>query len=76
MCIISLRIWQVRLSECSGVTSVPITAISYFPFFFFKVIYKVLDPAIHVKDPYSLDIQGQEMLTHLLENLDYKSPTF
>lgn len=25
----------------------------------FKVIYKVLDPAIHVKDPYSLDIQGQ-----------------
>lgn len=28
-------------------------------FFAFKVIYKVLDPAIHVKDPYSLDIQGQ-----------------
>lgn len=27
--------------------------------FAFKVIYKVLDPAIHVKDPYSLDIQGQ-----------------
>lgn len=26
--------------------------------FFLKVIYKVLDPAIHVKDPYSLDIQG------------------
>lgn len=24
-----------------------------------KVIYKVLDPHIHVKDPYSLDIQGQ-----------------
>lgn len=24
----------------------------------FKVIYKVLDPAIPVKDPYSLDIQG------------------
>lgn len=28
-------------------------------FYVFKVIYKVLDPAIHVKDPYSLDIQGQ-----------------
>lgn len=26
--------------------------------FLLQVIYKVLDPAIHVKDPYSLEIQG------------------
>lgn len=28
-------------------------------FLFLQVIYKVLDPAIPVKDPYSLDIQGK-----------------
>lgn len=65
---IAIRMSQVKLSKSSWVSSAVITEISHVLFFFFsKVIYKVLDPAIHVKDPYSLDIQGQEMLTRVRE---------
>lgn len=67
-CTISPRISQVKLSKRNGVSLALVADVSRL-LFFFKVIYKVLDPAIHVKDPYSLDIQGQEMLTRLIENL-------
>lgn len=46
---------------------------------YFKVIYKVLDPAIHVKDPYSLDIQGQWRLKHealMLSLVSHTNPQY
>lgn len=45
-------------SFCKHISIQYFCLLSLSNFLHFKVIYKVLDPAIHVKDPYSLEIQG------------------